>query len=54
MTLLPCSLQISSSSISDNCDMGRPEGFICALSELLDLLELARELIGEGLLQGLD
>lgn len=26
---------------------------MCALSELLDLLELARELIGEGLLQGL-
>ncbi len=53
MTLLPCSLQISSSGISDHCDMGRPEGVMCALSELLDLLELARELIGEGLLQGL-
>lgn len=34
--------------------MGRPEGVVCALSELLDLLELARELIGKGLLQGLD
>jgi hypothetical protein len=27
---------------------------MCALSELLDFLELTRELVGEGVLEGLD
>ena len=48
MTLLPCSLQSAVNDCREAC-----RGTICVLAELLDLLDLAGQLVGEGLLQRL-